>query len=174
MNAIIKKNGVSFGVGLGVLAILLAVITYSFNMYGAWWLGILALLLYLVGFIMLLSRTKKELNGQMTFKEAFTTYFIAAVLMILISTLFNIVLYNFVDPGAKETVKEETIKTTVSFMQKMSAPADQINKAVEDIQNKDQFSISSQIMGLAIGIAVSCVFGLLLALIFKSRPTYKE
>ncbi|MEZ0131134.1 DUF4199 domain-containing protein, partial [Flavobacterium sp. LBUM151] len=52
------------------------------------------------------------------FKDAFTTYFIAAVTGILISTLFNILLFNVIDPGAKDTLSEIMIKYTVGMLQK--------------------------------------------------------
>lgn len=174
MNEIIKKNGITYGVGLGVLSVLSAAVVYALNLYSAWWLNVLMLVVYIVAFVVLLSKTKKALGGQFTFKEAFTTFFLAMVIMLVISVLFNIVLYNFVDPGAQEVMKEQILKSTVSFMKGMNAPAEAINKAVEDIQKQDNFSVGAQLKGLAISICVGSVFGLILALIFKSRPTYKE
>ncbi|RYZ85926.1 MAG: DUF4199 domain-containing protein [Proteobacteria bacterium] len=174
MNEIIKKNGVSYGIGLAVLSILTTTVVYALSLYSAWWINISMMLLYVVVFIVLLIKTKKEMNGLITFKEAFTTYFIAMVIMLVVSTLFNIVLYNFVDPGATEVMKEEIIRSTVSFMESMNTPAEAINKTVEDLQKQDNFSIVAQLKGLAIAICVGSIFGLILALIFKSRPAHAE
>ena len=85
-------------------------------------------------------KTKKELKGIFPFKEAFTTYFISAVIGILISMVFNIILFNFIDPAAKDTIKELTIKYAVEMMQKFNAPAASINQAIKDMQANDQFA----------------------------------
>jgi len=174
MNAIIKKNGISFGVIIGVLSILFATLTYVFRLYTSWWVGLLSFAVSIVLYCVLLSKTKKELGGVYSFKEAFTTFFIAAVIAVVVATLYNVVLYNFVDPGAKEIVKEETIKSTVKIMESMGTPNSAINEAVDNMQNDDPFSVSKQLLGAAIALAISCVLGLILALIFKSRTTHTE
>jgi hypothetical protein len=56
--------------------------------------------------IILLS--KPRINGVFTF-EAFTTYFISALIGLVLSVGFNMILFN-VDPGAQDTIKEITIK----------------------------------------------------------------
>jgi len=172
MNAVIKKNGISFGVIIGIISILVATLTYVFRLYTSWWVGLLSFAISIVLYCVLLSKTKKELGGVYSFKEAFTTFFIAAVIAVVLATLYNVVLYNFVDPGAKDIVKEETIKSTVKIMESMGTPSSAINEAVDNMQKDDPFSISKQLLGAAIALAVSCVLGLILALIFKSRPTH--
>lgn len=174
MNPAIKKNGTTYGIILGVIGVLNATLVYAFHLYTAWWVSILGLVISIVIYCVMLSKTKKEMGGVFSFKDAFTTFFLASVLAILIGTIYNVVLYNFVDPGAKEIVKEESIKATVSIMEKFDAPAASINEAVAKLEKEDQFSISSLLTNAVIGLAVSCVIGLILALIFKSRPTYKE
>lgn len=174
MNEIIKKNGITYGIILGVFGILTTTLVYALQLYTAWWLTGLSFVLSIVIYCVMLSKTKKQLGGVFSFKEAFTTFFIASVIAIIIGTLYTAVLYNFVDPAAKDVVKEQSIEATVSIMEKMGAPASQINEAVEKLEKDDQFSVGTQLMNAVIGIAVSCVIGLILALIFKSRPTYKE
>lgn len=174
MNQIIKKNGINYGIGLAVLSVLATTITYAFSLYDSWMLGIGIMIVNLVVLIMLLVNTKKQLGGVFSFKEAFTTYFIAICIMILVGTLYNIVLYNFVDPAAKDVLKEQTIKTTVSTMQKFGAPASEVNKVVEKMEQEDSLSVGSLFTGMFIQLCVAAVFGLLLALIFRSRPQYQE
>ncbi|RZJ67771.1 MAG: DUF4199 domain-containing protein [Flavobacterium sp.] len=174
MESAIKKNGTTYGIIIGVVGILSATIVYALQLYTAWWLSVLGLVISIALYCVMLSKTKKEMGGVFSFKQAFTTFFIAAVLAILIGTLYNVVLYNFVDPGAKEIVKEQSIKATVSIMEGFDAPAASINEAVEKLQKEDQFSIGTLFTNAVVAIAISCVLGLILALIFKSRPTYKE
>ena len=173
MNEIIKKNGVSFGIITGVVSALITTAIYSIdlNLFTKRWLGIIIFLLYITIGIILLSKTKKELKGIFSFKEAFTTYFISAVIGILISVSFNILLFNIIDPSVKDTLNEITIKYTAETMQKFGAPSSAINEAIKKMQESNPYSTIELIKGSAFSIAGSALFGLLLALIFKSKPS---
>ena len=173
MNEIIKKNGISYGIITGVVSALITASIYSIdlNLFTAWWVGILSISTYIIIGVVLLSKTKKELKGVFLFKDAFTTYFISAVVGILISVAFNIVLFNFIDPSAKETVKELSIKYAVEMMEKFNTPSSAINEAVKKLQENDQFSVIELLKGSVFSIVFSALFGLLLALIFKSKPS---
>lgn len=175
MNEIIKKNGITFGVLSGIISLLITTLIYviNVNMFASWWVGLSGIMISVVLAILLLNKTKKELSGQMTFKECFTTYFIMAVISILIATVFNIVLFNFIDPSLKETLKEIILKTSVEMMQKFGAEKQAINDAIKTIKETDNFSIGSQIKGLLTNIVVSSIFGLILAAFFKT-PNKQE
>lgn len=173
MNEIIKKNGITFGIITGVFSALITATVYAvdLNLFIAWWVSLINISLYLIIGIVLLSKTKKELNGIFPFKDAFTTYFISAVVGILISVVFNIILFNFIDPSAKEAIKEISIKYTVEMMEKFGTPTSAINEAVKKLQENDQFSIIELLKGSVFSIIFSALFGLLLALVFKSKPS---
>ena len=85
--------------------------------------------------------------------------------------MFNIILFNFIDPAAKDTIRELTIKFAVEMMQKFGAPPASINEAIAKMGETDNFSISGLLQGMVSSYLVNAVFGLLLAAIFKSRPT---
>jgi len=173
MNEIIKKNGVSFGVITGVLSALITAAIYAIdlNLFVKWWLGIIIILVYLIIGIVLLSKTKKELKGIFTFKEAFTTYFISAVIGIVISVGFNILLFNVIDPSAKDTINEIVIKYTAETMQKFGAPSVAVNEAIKKMQENNPYSTIELLKSSVFSIGGSALFGLLLALIFKSKPS---
>jgi hypothetical protein len=176
MNEIIKKNGITFGVITGVLSILITASIYivDLKLFTAWWIGLLSIAVYLAIGIYLLSKTKKELNGVFPFKDAFTTYFISAVIGIAISVVFNILLFNFIDTEAKDTVQDNLIEFQVNMLKKFNTPTDKIKEAVEKMTEENQFDIVPQIKGSAFSILFSAIFGLILAAIFKSKPTYQE
>ncbi len=175
MNEIVKKNGIFFGVVTGVISVLITTFIYivDLSLFSSMWLGLGLIAFYItIGCIMLV-KTKKDLKGVMTFKEAFTTYFISALIGIAISVAFNIVLFNFVDPEVKETIRELSIKSAVKMMEKFGAPSSEINKAVQKMQETDQFSISELLKGSVFSMVFSAVFGLILAAIFKSKSSNK-
>ena len=171
MNEIIKKNGISYGIITGVVSALITTTVYSIDLklFTAWWVTVLSIAFYIIIAIILLTKTKKELKGIFSFKDAFTTYFISAVIGILISVIFNIILFNFIDPSAKESIKEISIKYAVEMMQKFNAPSSAINEAVKKMQENDQFSIGNLFKGALTSILVSSIFGLILAAIFKTK-----
>jgi hypothetical protein len=173
MNEIVKKNGITFGIISGMISLLITTLIYTFNieLFISFWTGFISILIYIVISIILLLKTKKELNNVFPFKQAFTTYFISALIGIAISMIFNIILFNFIDPAAKETIKELSIKYAVEMMQKFNTPSSAINEAVKKLQENDQFSIIELLKGSVFSIVFSALFGLLLALIFKSKST---
>lgn len=173
MNEIIKKNGVTFGILTGIVSVLITTIIYVVNveLFMSMWFGFSSIAIYLTISIILLSKTKKELKGVFTFKEAFTTYFIATIIGIVISVAFNILLFNFIDPSLKDTLREMTIKYSVEMMQKFGTPASAINEAIKDMEANDQYSILGLLKGSVFSIAFSSIFGLIFAAFFKSKPS---
>ena len=176
MNDIIKKNGVAFGFLTGLCSVLITTLIYiiDLKLFTSFWLGIINKGIYLSIGIFLLVKTKKELKSIFSFKDAFTTYFISAVIGIVITVIFNIILFNFIDPGAKVTIKELTIKFAVEMMEKFNAPADTVNQAIKEMQKEDQFSIVQLLKGSIFSVLFSAVFGLILAAIFKSKSPLSQ
>ena len=173
MNEIIKKNGISFGIITGVVSALITTSIYAINLelFTSMWIGFVSIAIYLIIAVLLLTKTKKELKGIFPFKDAFTTYFISSVIGILISVAFNIILFNFIDPAVKDTLKELSIKYMAETMQKFNAPSAAINDAIKKVQESDPYSIGELLKNSIFSIAFSALFGLLLALIFKSKPS---
>ncbi|KIX22108.1 hypothetical protein SY27_05440 [Flavobacterium sp. 316] len=172
MNEIIKKNAITFGIVTGVISVLITSSIYliDLKLFTAWWIGIASIAIYVGIGIYMLMKTKKELGGIFSFKDAFTTYFLSAVIGIVISVLFNILLFNFIDTEAKDTVQEHLIEFQVNMLKKFNTPTATIKEAVEKMEEQNQFDIVPQIKGSAFSIIFSALFGLILAAIFKSKP----
>ncbi|GAA3780861.1 DUF4199 domain-containing protein [Flavobacterium ginsengiterrae] len=173
INEVIKKNGIAYGVMIGIASSLVTATIYAvdLNLFTAWWMGLLGIAISVTISIILLSKTKKELNGVFPFKEAFTTYFIAAVIGILISTSFNILLFNVIDPGAKDTLSDIMVKYTANMMQKFGAPASSINEAIAKMKETNPYSTFELLKGCVFAMVISAIFGLIFAAFFKSRTT---
>ncbi len=176
MNEIIKKNGITFGIITGVLSVLITASIYiiDLKLFTAWWVGILSIGIYLGVGIYLLSKTKKELGGIFPFKDAFTTYFISAVIGIIISVTFNIILFNVIDTEAKNTVQDNLIEFQVNMLKKFNTPTEVIKETVEKMTEENQFDVVAQLKGSVFSILFSAIFGLILAAIFKSKPSHLE
>lgn len=171
MNEIVKKNGISFGLISGLISVVITTLIYVINLeyFTKWWIGVVTILISIILSIMLMITTKKQLKEDFPFKSAFTTYFIYTLIGTSIGVIFNIILFNLIDPAAKDTLRELTTKFTIEMMEKFGAPREAINEALKGIKTQDQFGISSQIKGLFFTIAFSCIWGLILSAIFKSE-----
>ena len=97
MNPIFKKNAINFGIISGLIGITVTTLMYlvDLKLFVNMWIGIGMLAVWLIIGILLLSKSKKENEGNLTFKEGFTVYFLSAVIGILLSTAFNMFLFNF-------------------------------------------------------------------------------
>ena len=176
MNEIVKKNGITYGIISGVASILITTLIYTvdINLFMSGWITFLKISIFTTIAIMLLVNTKKQLSNIFSFKTAFKTYFIHTIIGLLLATIFEIILFNIVDPSLKESLKEMAMKFTAEFMEKISVPASEINKALAEIEKTDQYSFFQLIKGLAVYVLLASIFGLILAAIFKSKPSYQE
>jgi hypothetical protein len=176
MNEIIKKNGLNYGIILGLFSILFtsAIYIIDLHLFTSWWIGIVAIVISITIGVVLVSKTKKQLSGIITFKEAFTVYFIAALIGSFVSTIYNYVLFNFIDPQAKETIKEITMKYSADMMEKFGAPASAVNETMQKLAQTDNYSLGNLMFGFAISLVISAIFGLILAAIFKSKSPSSE
>ena len=176
MNEIVKKNAITYGIISGLIGVIATAIMYAINLnlFVNIWIGFGLILIYIIIGCMLLSKTKKDLKGILTFKEAFTTYFISALVAITISTAFSFLLFNVIDTEARDKVSELFIDFQVGMMEKYNAPASVINEKVKQLQESSQYSTKGLFFGFLQGLVGSIIFGLILAAIFKTKSTSKE
>lgn len=177
MNDIIKKNGVTFGIILGVYFILRTTIMYSVDLklFVNGFIGIGDFIVSLILGVIAVSKAKKSLGSFITFKEAFTTYFIAMVIGLSMYTVFNIILFNVIDPGAKDILKQHFMEYALNMMQSLGGGNNSaiIKQSVEQIKNTDTFGPFEQLKGLVISILLYSVVGLIVAAIMKkNKPEF--
>ncbi|MBW1653989.1 DUF4199 domain-containing protein [Flavobacterium quisquiliarum] len=173
INEVIKKNGITYGIALGVILALITATLYAIDLklFVSGWIGGLTFVIYVVVGILLLTKTKKEINGFFSFKDAFTTFFIATIIAVAISSLFSILLFNVIDPEAKNTLSDLLVKYMAETLQKFGTPASAINEALTKMRENNPFSVTEQLKGLVFSIIGYSILGLILAAFFKSKST---
>ena len=166
-----KSTASTYGIILGVILVLFFVLIYTFNLelITKWWLKLVEFLLIIVIALIGMNKCKKVFKGIFTYKYSFTSYFIIILIGLSIYTLSSYLLFNFIDPDAAQYVLDETIRMSRSMMESFGAPESEIDKAIAKMESENQFSLSNQVMGLAITLIVYSVIGLLLALIFREK-----
>jgi len=166
-----KKSAVTYGFILGAVLALMTTLMYVLNtdLFTKWWIGILSFLVVIVIAIVSVAKAKGILNGVISFKEAFTVYFITVAIGSLISTLVGILIFNILDPDLAAFLQEKTLEMTAEFLQKMGTPQVEIDKQMAKMADQDNFAILSQLKNYVFGLAFMSVIGLLVALIFKTK-----
>lgn len=168
----IRKIAVNYGIVLGILLILAGAIVYAvdLNLFTNFMYGIFIFLLVAAFGVIAAVKAKTAIGGFMTFKQAFTAFFITILIGLVFNTVFSIVLFNFVDPEAKEIITENIIKSTVEMMEKFGAGSADINKTVDEMQKKDSFGFAGQLQGFVTSLIFYCIVGLIAALVIRRNP----
>ncbi|MCK0124289.1 DUF4199 domain-containing protein [Gelidibacter sp. F2691] len=171
MESSIKSSALKYGFYLGILMILVTAILYAVNLdlMTKWWLNIILFAIILTFGIVSSLKSRTLLNGLITFKEAFSSYFITVAIGVMLSTFFSILLFNVIDPEAAEVLKEKIIQTSIQMMQNFGAPESEINKAVAAMNEQDQFSALNQLKSIAWQLLVYAIIGLIVALVVKKK-----
>jgi putative flippase GtrA len=171
MEKSLKAIATNYGLYLGIVLSLITIAIYAVNLdlMVNMWLGIGILLVVIVFGIVSTIKAKTVQNGFINFKEALTAYVVATAIGIGISTVVSFIVFNFVDPEAAEYIKEKTIEVTVTMLEGFNTPSDAIAKAVEDIENQNQYAPLNLLKSFAFGMVLQIIIGLIVAAVMKKN-----
>lgn len=170
---VIKKNGVKFGLILGVFSILATTLMYviDLKLFVNIWIGLVLFFVSLTIGIVSVARSKKEIGGFITFKEAFTAFFITMAIGLALNILFSILLFNVIDPGAAITIRENIIEYTVNMLQKAGTPTAKIKEQIETMRSTNSYSIGNQIQTYFWFLLFYIIVGLLVAVALRNKTS---
>ena len=177
MNDVIKKNGVNFGIIVGVISILMYTLMYiiDIKMFANYWIGIVSFFVNLIIGIVAVAKSKKALGGYISFKESFTVFFIVIVIGLVLGTSFMYILFNFIDPSAKEVIMNEVIEKTVAMMQGLGTPAADMKEVINEMKDTDNFGILAQIKSYVGSLVLYSIIGLIVAAAMKkNKPEFEN
>lgn len=166
-----KTKARDLGLLMGLSLTLITVFIYAFNLslFTSLWIMLLNFIIIL-GFGVFSAASAKKIIGEFpTFKEIFTSYTITITIGLLISTIIGIFIFNIIDPGAAETVKELSLEESEKLMRRFGAPESEIEKALIEAEKNEPFSLVSQIKNYFGFLAFMLVIGLLVSLIFRKK-----
>ena len=171
MEKSIKSLSINYGLYLGLALTVITVLVYALylDLFIEWWFSIL-LILMIIGFGLMASlKSKTMLGGFITFKQAFTSYFITVAVGTLISTIVGIVIFTLVDPEAAQYIDEKIIEMTVDTMEAWGAPQDSINQTITQMEDKESFSLGAQVQSYFVRLVILSLLGLIVAVSVKKK-----
>ncbi|MCB4808803.1 DUF4199 domain-containing protein [Tamlana sp. 62-3] len=171
MEKSIKSLATNWGLYLGVVLVIAGIMGYmNLELMTKWWFGISMMIVVIVFGIISAMKSKGLLNGFISFKQAFTSYFITIVIGIVISVVTTILIYNFIDPDAALTLKDKMLDSQVEMMRNFGAPEEAIAAAVEELEAQENiFSIGKILQSLAFQLVGYSIAGLLVAVVVKKN-----
>lgn len=116
-------------------------------------------------------RDYKKINGGViTFKDAFFICLLTIVGGSLLIIVFNYFLYNVIDPGLADFIKEQSIEKTVGFMERMGVPQEEIEKGIARIEDQD-FKMTPSKLGAQFlqTVLFGCIPALIIAAILRTK-----
>tara|TARA_B100001564_G_scaffold7221_1_gene6104 strand:+ start:11099 stop:11629 length:531 start_codon:yes stop_codon:yes gene_type:complete len=164
-----KSISSNLGLNLGLILTAVTVSSYAINteLLLKWWLGLISLFLAITLGIISIKKNKTISGGLIDFKSAFTSFFITTSIGIGISVLSSIIIFNIIDVDSATMLNEKMILIQKENMIKFGAPEELVSKTMEELKDKNNFSISSQIQGGVFYLAFISLIGLVVSAIMK-------
>ena len=169
----LRKNSARYGLFLGLFVIVTTTLVYALDitLFTASWYGLLSMSIIIVFGAYAAIQAKKNQGGFLTFKETFTSFLVTVLVGLFISTLFSILLFNVIDPEAKQVITDNVIKMTTGLMEKFGTKPADINAIIKEMQKTDSFGVVGQLKGFLFNIVIYSIIGLITALIIRrERP----
>lgn len=171
-----KNPAVLYGIINGVVSILFTFLLYlgGANMFVSpiAYLGlVLPVVVCVIGALMI----KKQHGGYLEFKDALKATVTILVIGSLMATIFQFVLFNYIDVPFREALAQVTADQAEKMMRKFGMPEDQIEKAVEETLSKNNYTIGRLMLGFVFSCIGSFIVGLIISAIIKrKRPPFEN
>ena len=171
MSEEIKQYILKNGLVLGGIYVAIDVIKY---LYGAEYfvnnyVSFAALLLSAIFPIYYLLQYKKSKDGFINFRTAFTICTGILIASGFILLVFDILLFNIIDPGFSTKLLDVTINSAVVQLEAFGMPDEQVSSAIEMMEAEANFSPINMLKGFGFTIVGYTLFGLIVAAITKKN-----
>ena len=177
METNLKKNSIDIGIKLGTFLFFITAIIYTIDlnyftnfllMLGVYRIPVICFGIYAI------ITSRKLNNGLLTFKEAFTSYFLCVVVGYSLLNVGSIIIFKFIDPISAQIINQNMTPAVLDFMHTINSyaflfPPEAFDMAIENMRNFDGFSYSNIISEFFNRLLMNAIFAVPLALIFK-RP----
>lgn len=169
----LTQHGLKWGLISGLIGIIMYTLVYAINRgyLVSFGVGALMLLVNILLLVYPIYLYRKENGGLLTFKDAFLLSMFIFAGSSLLSTLYQFVLYNVIDPTLPEFIKNSTLEKTAAMMEKFGADQEAMDLTMEELNNQDfNFSGSRMAQTYFWGLLFGAFISLIVAAIFRKQP----
>ncbi|MFT4679572.1 MAG: amino acid transporter [Flavobacteriales bacterium] len=167
-----NKSAIQFGLIAGlVISIINAMIYFvNYELLADMWVGLGMLLMVIVLAIVGAVRSKKEF-GPFDLKQAFIVTFLICMSLMVVVTLYNIIMFQVVDPTFGERITDVVLNNTEQMLVRFNMPEADIEEQLAAVAEStaDQYTMGGMLKGLLIGSLIYAMFSIIIALIIRSK-----
>lgn len=169
----LKGHVIKWGLIVGAISITLTVLLYvvDYTLMVQLKTLFVMLLIYLGVTIYAGIDYRNGIGGFLPYGKAFVHGFLVLAVSALVATLFNMVLYNLIDPDLPKNLTDASLENTREMMTSFGAPEEAIDQALEDARSRteNQFTITGQLIGFASILFFSAIMALISAIFVKKN-----
>ena len=111
----------------------------------------------------------RYISGFLSFKEAFTSYFLCIVFGYFIYSLGIIAIFKFIDPGAAEIIIENTMVVMKEWMKSFGATSEMISATMQEMQKNNPYTYFNIATEFFTRLLMNTIFAIPLALMLKKQ-----
>jgi len=167
-----KGPVIKYSIILALISIIITTLIYIIDetMMVKWWFGLISLAISFALLIYFGMAIRNEAGGYMKFKTAFTLIFLIVFFSTIISSAYNLVLHTVIDPDLGTRLTEALIEQQTQILERFGVPEDQMDQALNQIREQDNFSLSSILKSSGIASIVGAlIMGLIVGAIIKKK-----
>lgn len=167
------KTAIKLGSLIGGVQVLLTLLLYLMGIeyMTKWWVSIVVIILAITLLVIVGKKIRTENGGFISFGNLFVLLLIAYASSMFIATVFNILLYNVIDPNLAANMQEVVIENTTEMMEGFGMQDDQVEQAVAELENfSQQFTVGRQAVTFLWSIIWGAIISSILAAILKKNP----
>lgn len=170
----LNKVGVTFGIILAVYYLLFNCVIFFTDktLFVNTYAGFFNIAVTVLIGIATIYFARKKAGGYVTFREAFTPFFVAALIGVTANFIVNNILFNLVDPSAKDLIDQKLYGMLVETLKGSPLTQEQITEQLAKAKDLKQYAPKAQLFLWAGSILRNSVIGILLAAIFKNKSEF--
>ncbi|MDM1513843.1 DUF4199 domain-containing protein [Myroides odoratimimus] len=170
----VNKVGITFGIILAIYYTLFNSVIFFTDkaLFANTFAGFFNMGVMVILGILTIYFARKKAGGYVTFREAFTPFFLMVIIGVTVNIIIYNILFNIVDPSAKEEISKSLYDMLIKTLDGSGLPQEQINEQLEKARNINQFAPKSQLFLWAGSVLRNSILGILLAAIFKNKSEF--
>lgn len=169
------NHAVKWGLITGSIGIILTIIWYvvDYALLGNMWVGFLSIAIYIGLLIYTGINYRNDIGGFISYGKAFQYTIIVVIVSVILTTVFNVILYGVINPELGPMVADVMIENQENMMRSMGAPESQIEQAIAQARadTENRFTVNGQLMGSLFLILGGAILTLITSLVVrKNQP----
>lgn len=172
------KDAIKPGIYYGLISILISILLYLIDptIMIKIWFGLFMIALGIGILIYFGLSYRKSIGGYLEFKDAFLFCLTLCIVAGAMSTLFNLLLFNVIDPELPQKLADAAIEQTERMMVSFGVPEEAIDEAMSKAKDETlkRFSVVGSLISFLWSILGFALFSVIVgAIIRKKKPEFE-